>query len=109
MKEKGGEMIKTVVTTRRELFYVALVLGAPLTWLSLEFSNPLGVFLGVLVTLRAVQVLGEASTVPMVISLFIAHALREIMSSDVPGVKWWVYLALGIAALVRDWRNQRLS
>jgi hypothetical protein len=94
------------VTTRRELFYVALVLGAPLTWLSLEFSNPLGVFLGVLVTLRAVQVLGEASTVPMVISLFTAHALREIMSSDVPGVKWWVYLALGIAALVRDWRNQ---
>jgi len=90
---------------RKEFFYVALILGVALTSLSVESAIPLGVFLGVLVTLRAVQLLGEASTVPMVLSLFITHAVKEIVTADIPEVKWWIYLALGIAAFIRDWRR----
>jgi hypothetical protein len=108
MKKKGGKMVKAV-TTRKEFFYVALVLGVALTSLSVESAIPLGVFLGVLVTLRAIQVLGETSTVAMAISLFITHAMKEIMTTDVPGVKWWIYLALGIAALIRDWRRSHTA
>jgi len=98
-------MVKAVVG-KEVFFYVALLIGTALTSLSVELSNPLGAFFGVLVTLRAVQVLGERGTVPIALSLFLTHVVKEIAVSDTPGVKWWVYLALGIAALVKDWRRQ---
>ncbi len=101
-------MVK-VVTNRREFFYVALLLGVAITSLSLEFSNPLGTFLGVLLVLKGIQVLGEAATVPVVLSLFITNTVREIVTSDAPEVKWWIYLALGVASLVRDWRRNQME
>jgi len=99
-------MIKTVAVGKEAFFYVSLLVGTALISLSAEHSNPLGAFLGVLLTLKAVQVLGERGTIPIVLSLFLTHVAKEILNSDTPGVKWWVYLALGIAALAKDWRRQ---
>ncbi len=98
-------MLKTARGTRKDIAYIAVILGASLTSLSVEFLIPPGIFLGTLATLRALQVMGEGATVPLVLSLFITDTVREVFSSAAPGVKWWVYLALGVAALARDWRR----